>query len=163
MKHENTYANLPSADDVFTVGLNHAVTLIADKKAGKGGRFGQKAVREVLKDLGDHPSEGGKIEVLNGKYGAYVTHNKVNATIPKGRDPAALTVDEAIALITERIANGGGKAKKGGGRFGGGAKKAAAPTKAKANGNGAAKAAKPAAAKKAPAKKKAKAAADAED
>ncbi len=146
--HDGGYANLDGFEEIFTVGVNRAVTLIADKKAGKGGRFGRATAREVLKDLGDHPSEGGKIEVLNGKYGPYVTHNKVNATIPKGRDPAALTVDEAIALITERIANGGGvKAKKGGAKFG-----AKAPAKkAAAAKSDAAK--KPAAKKAAPKKK----------
>ena len=77
--------------------------------------FGRAAQRTVLKDLGEHPSEGGKIEVLDGKYGAYVSHNKVNATVPKGKDPASLTVGEAVALLEERIAKGGGKpARKGG-------------------------------------------------
>jgi DNA topoisomerase-1 len=65
----------------------------------------------VLKDLGEHPDEGGRIEVLDGKYGPYVTHNKVNATIPKGRKPEELTVEDAIALLAERIAKGGGKTK----------------------------------------------------
>ena len=111
--HDGTYANLDGADEVFTVGINRAVTLLAEKKAGKGGRFGRGvAARQVLKDLGEHPGEGGKIEVLSGKYGAYVSHNKVNATLPKGRDPAALTVEEAIELIKERIAKGGLKPSK---------------------------------------------------
>ena len=95
---------------MFTVGLNRAVTLLAEKRAGGGkGRFGRATQRTVLKDLGEHPSEGGKIEVLDGKYGAYVTHNKVNATVPKAKKPEDLTVDEAVALLAERIANGGGK------------------------------------------------------
>jgi DNA topoisomerase-1 len=52
------------------------------------------------------------VQVLEGRYGPYVTHNKVNATVPRGKDPSALTMDEAVALIAERIANGGGKKSK---------------------------------------------------
>jgi DNA topoisomerase-1 len=107
--HDGTYANVDSIEDVFTIGLNRAVTLLAEKKAGKGGRFGRAAQKTVLKDLGAHPVEGGKIQVLDGKYGPYVSHNKVNATVPKGTEPASLTVDDAIRLLSERIAKGGGK------------------------------------------------------
>ncbi len=107
--HDGTYGNLESVDEVFTVGINRAVTVIADKKAGKGGRFGRAAPRQVLKDLGEHPAEGGKIEVLNGRYGPYVTHNKINANVPRGRDPASLSVDEAVALLAERAAKGPSK------------------------------------------------------
>ena len=112
IQHDGTYANVETIEDVFTIGLNRAVTLIAEKKAGKGGRFGRAAARKVLKDLGEHPVEGGKIEVLDGKYGPYVSHNKVNATVPKGTDPAALSVDEAVQLLAERIAKGGGRPSK---------------------------------------------------
>ncbi len=109
-ENEKTYVNLPNIEDLFSIGINRAVTLIAEKKAGGGkGRFGRAASRNVLKDLGEHPSEGGKIEVLEGRYGPYVSHNKVNATIPKDKDPKSLTQDEAIALLEERIAKGGGK------------------------------------------------------
>ncbi|MGH6805166.1 MAG: topoisomerase C-terminal repeat-containing protein, partial [Methyloceanibacter sp.] len=108
--HDGTYANVESIEDVFNIGLNRAVTLLAEKRAGGGkGRFGRAAQKTVLKDLGEHPSEGGKIEVLDGKYGPYVSHNKVNATVPKGKSPETLTVDEAIALLAERIAKGGGR------------------------------------------------------
>jgi DNA topoisomerase-1 len=107
--HDGTYANLDSVEDVFTIGLNRAVTLLAEKRAGKGGRFGRAAVKTVLKDLGEHPGGGGKIQVLDGKYGPYVSWNKVNATVPKGSEPAALTVDDAVRLLQERIAKGGGK------------------------------------------------------
>ncbi len=83
--------------------------------------------------------------MLDGRYGPYVTHNKVNATVPRGKEPAALSVDEALALLAERIAKGGGKKKP--------ARKAAAKP---ANDDGAApkkSVAKKAPAKKAPAKK----------
>ncbi len=108
--HDGTYANLESIEDVFTVGLNRAVTLLAEKRAGKGGgRFGRAAARQVLKDLGEHPDLGGKIEVLNGRYGPYISHNKVYANVPKGTEPTAVTVDQAVSLLAERAAKGPSK------------------------------------------------------
>jgi DNA topoisomerase-1 len=107
-----TYVNLGNIEDVFTIGINHAVTLLAEKRAGGGKSRFQRAAPKVLKDLGAHPSEGGPVQVLEGRYGPYVTHNKVNATVPRGKDPASLTMDEAVALLAERIANGGGKKSK---------------------------------------------------
>jgi len=108
--HDGTYANVDTIEDVFSVGINRAVTVLAEKRAGGGkSRFGRAAQRKVLKDLGEHPAEGGKIEVLDGKYGAYVSHNKVNATIPKGKEPITLTVEEAVRLLAERIEKTGGK------------------------------------------------------
>ena len=107
--HDGTYANVENIEDVFSIGLNRAVTLLAEKRAGGGkGRF-QRAAPTVLKDLGEHPSEGGKIQVLSGRYGPYVTHNKVNATVPKSKKPEDLTIAEAVDLLAERIAKGGGK------------------------------------------------------
>lgn len=104
-----TYVNLESLEDVFTIGLNRAVTLIAEKRAGGGKSRFQRNTPKVVKDLGVHPSEGGPVQVLEGRYGPYVTHNKVNATVPKAKNPAELTMEDALALIAERIANGGGK------------------------------------------------------
>ncbi len=109
IQHDGTYANVDSIEDVFTIGVNRAVTLLAEKRAGKGNRFGRAAVKTVLKDLGNHPGGDGKIQVLDGKYGPYVSWNKVNATVPKGTNPETLTVDDAIRLLQERIAKGGGK------------------------------------------------------
>ena len=107
--HDGLYANLELIEDVFSVGLNRAVTLLAEKAAGGGkGRF-QRAKPTVLKDLGEHPQGGGKIEVLSGRYGPYVKHDKINATIPNGKDPAALTVEEAVELLAARAAKGPGK------------------------------------------------------
>ena len=143
IKHDNTYANVADIEEVFEIGLNRAVTLMAEKRTGGGkGRF-QRAKPKVLAALGEHPAAGGKIEVLEGKYGPYVSHNGVNATVPKGTEPDKLSVEDAIRLLDERIAKGGGKFKKG-------AKKAPAK-KAAANEDAAAKPA----AKKAPTKKKA--------
>ncbi len=111
--HDGTYVNLPAAEEIFTIGLNHAVVLLAEKRAGGGkGRF-QRAAPTVLKELGEHPAEGGKVQVLSGRYGPYVKHGDVNATLPKSKDPAQLTMDEAVALIAERAAKGPSKPKRG--------------------------------------------------
>jgi DNA topoisomerase-1 len=106
VKHDKTYASLEAGDEVFDVGLNRAVTLIAEKVAkGPGrGRFGA----DPGKQLGDHPSLG-TVTVKNGRYGAYVTAGGVNATIPSDKDKDSITLPEAIALIDERAAKGGGK------------------------------------------------------
>ncbi len=122
--HDGTYANLASAEEVFEVGLNRAVTLLAEKRAGGGkGRFGRAAQKNILKDLGEHPAAGGKIEILDGRYGPYIAHNKIYANVPRGKEPAEVTVEEAMALLAERIAKGGGKVK--------GASKSKAKTAAK--------------------------------
>ncbi|MBR0875245.1 type I DNA topoisomerase [Bradyrhizobium tropiciagri] len=144
VKHEKTYASLEAGDEVFTIGLNRAVTLIAEKiaKGPSGRRFGA----DPGKPLGDHPSLGA-VALKNGRYGAYVTAGGVNATIPSDRTPDEVTLAEAIALIDERAAKGGGKAK-------GKKAKAAKPAKAKADGDAEAKPAKKTAAKKAAAKPK---------
>ncbi|XUY27913.1 type I DNA topoisomerase [Agrobacterium sp. rho-8.1] len=121
--HDGGYANLESIEDVFSIGLNRAVTVIAEKKASPG--RGRSSTPAALKELGDHP-DGGAITVRDGKYGPYVNWGKVNATIPKAQAPDTVTLDEALVLIAERIAKTGtgnnGKPVK--------AKKAAAPKKA---------------------------------
>jgi DNA topoisomerase-1 len=102
--HDGAYANLESVEDVFSIGLNRAVVAIAEhaEKRASGGRGGRTAPA-ALKELGDHP-DGGKITVRDGKYGPYVNWEKVNATLPKGKDPQSVTMEEAITLITERAA-----------------------------------------------------------
>ncbi len=147
VKHDGTYASVESIEEVFDIGINRAVTVLAEKRAGGGkGRF-QRAKPTVLASLGEHPAAGGNVEVLEGKYGAYVSHNGVNATVTKGIEPAKLTMEEAMRLLDERIAKGGGpKAKKGGKKV---------PVKKPDDGDSVRPAAKKVAAKKAPAKKKA--------
>ena len=108
IKHDTTYVNLESIDEVFSVGVNRAVALLAEKRAGGGkGRF-QRGAPKALREVGEHP-DGGKIEVFEGRYGPYVKHGSTNATIPKGRKPEDVTLEEAVALIAERAAKGGGK------------------------------------------------------
>jgi DNA topoisomerase-1 len=141
VRHDKTYASLEAGDEVFDIGLNRAVTLIAEKAAkGPSRRFGA----DPGKAIGDHPTLG-TVTVKSGRYGPYVTAGGVNATIPSEFEKDAITLPQAIALIDERAAKGGGK--------GGGKAKAKKATKA-ANGEAAPKATKKPAAKKAAAKTK---------
>ncbi len=109
VKHKSTYANVESIDEVFEVGLNRAVTLIAEKKSGAGRRPGAAA---PLKELGEHPESGKPVAVYKGRYGPYVKHDKTNATLPKDVDPEQVTLDQAVMLIAAKDAKG--PAKKGG-------------------------------------------------
>ena len=127
--HDGKYANLPDVEEVFTVGLNRAVDLIAQKAAG-GFKRGASASQAAIKSF-EH--EGGPITVRAGRYGPYVNQGKINATIPKDTKPEDVTLDQAIALLAARAEATGGKARK-------------APARKAA--------AKKPAAKKAPAKKK---------
>ncbi|ABE63227.1 DNA topoisomerase I [Nitrobacter hamburgensis X14] len=108
VRHEKTYASLEAGDEVFDIGLNRAVTLIAEKIAkGPSRRFGA----DPGKPLGEHPTLG-SVAVKSGRYGAYVTAGGVNATIPSDKTQDTITLPEAIALIDERAAKGGGKPKR---------------------------------------------------
>ncbi|HEX3652918.1 MAG TPA: type I DNA topoisomerase [Rhizomicrobium sp.] len=107
VQHQKTYASLESPEDVFTVGINHAVSLLAEKKANPRGHRGP----EPLKELGP-AANGETIKLMKGRYGPYVTDGTTNATIPNGTDPQSVTLDQALALIAEREAKGGGKKKK---------------------------------------------------
>jgi DNA topoisomerase-1 len=104
--HDGIYASLPSPEDVFEIGLNHAVTLLAEKKAKGPGRRGA----QTLKDLGSAP-DGKPIKVLKGKFGPYVSDGETNATLHEGMEPDSVTMEQALALIAERAAKGGKKKK----------------------------------------------------
>ena len=135
VQHGRTYANLEDADDVLSVGLNRAVALIADKqRKGRGGRGGTPSGRV----LGEHPVHGGPVTVRPGRFGPYVNHGKVNATLPKAMDPDALTLAEALPLIDAKAASSPAKATRG---------KAAAKPKAATESSPAKKAAKSTSAK----------------
>ncbi|WP_438990956.1 type I DNA topoisomerase [Lentibacter sp.] len=134
-----TYANLKDPNDVFELGMNRAVELLAEKRANPG--RGRSAAAKPLKELGEHPESGGAVNVMEGRYGPYVKWEKVNATIPKDVEAGDVTMEQAVEWIAEKAAKGG--------------KKKAAPKKKAAAKKPAAKkpAAKKAAPKKAAAKK----------
>ena len=107
--HDGTYANLPDSHDVFEIGLNRAVTVLAEKRAGGGGRRRNQAT--VLKDLGKHPSDEAPVQILDGRYGPYVKWGKINATIPRGTKPEDVNIDMALEYIAEKEAKAGKKRK----------------------------------------------------
>jgi DNA topoisomerase-1 len=97
-----TNANLEGIEEVFTVGMNRAVQLLAEKVASRGGRG---AAAKPLREMGEHPQSGGPIQIMEGKYGPYVKWEKVNATLPKETEPDALTIDMAVELIDAKLAS----------------------------------------------------------
>ncbi len=97
--HDGSYANLETVEDVFSIGLNRAVTVIAEKQSKGPGRG--RSAPAALKTLGDHP-DGGAITVRDGKYGPYVNWGKVNATLPKAKAADSVTLEEALVLIAEK-------------------------------------------------------------
>jgi len=108
--HAAPYATLDSVEDVFSIGLTRAVTVIAEKKNRFARGGSGRAAPAALKDLGEHP-DGGKITVRDGRYGPYVNWGKVNATLPKGTDPQSIELDKALELIAAKAgsAKGGGR------------------------------------------------------
>ena len=94
-----TNANLESIEEVFTVGMNRAVQLLAEKLASRGGRG---AAAKPLHELGEHPDDGGAVNVMKGKYGPYVKWGKINATLPKGTEPENVTMEMAVQWIAEK-------------------------------------------------------------
>ncbi len=108
VRHGKTYKSLTAGDDVLTVGLNRAVSLLAEPKTGRGGR-------SPLRVVGSHPADQAPINLFKGRYGPYVSHGGVNATVPSDIDPEELTLDEAIALLAAQAAKKkGGKGTRGG-------------------------------------------------
>src|SRR6202034_640514 len=103
VQHGKTYANLARDDDVLEIGANRAIDLIVAKESGAGAsRFGGGTGRI----LGEHP-EGCPVSVKQGRFGSYVNHGKINATIPKGTNTETLTLDDAVALLKAKAAGGG--------------------------------------------------------
>ena len=121
VKHGSTYANLPEVAEVFEIGMNRAVEVLAQKAARGPGR-GRTAVAP-LRELGEHP-EGGAVQVMEGRFGPYVKWAKVNATLPKELPPEAVTLDQAVELVNAKAGSKGGGKKA--------APKKAAPKKAAA-------------------------------
>lgn len=113
VQHDKTYANIERDDDILTIGANRAIDLIVAKETGGGKpRFGRAAAAPG-RALGEHPTLGGPITVMAGKYGPYVKHGAINATLPKGKAAETFTIDEAVALIAAKAGKDGtGSAKK---------------------------------------------------
>ena len=104
VQHDGKYASLSAPEEVFEIGINRAVSLLAEKAANRRPR-----ASSVVKELGEHPEGGGKVQVLSGRYGPYVKHGKVNATLPKDRDPEQVSLQEAVELIAGKSAKGPAK------------------------------------------------------
>ena len=104
-----TNANLESIEEVFTVGMTRAVQLLAEKVASRGGRG---AAAKPIRELGDHPDEGGPVNIMSGKYGPYVKWGKINATLPDTVEPDDLSMDQAVQLLDEKAAKKGKRRKK---------------------------------------------------
>jgi DNA topoisomerase-1 len=98
LKHGAAFKSIPKDDDVLSIGLNRAVVVLAEPSRGRGNRAAAAPGREI----GKHPADNAPVTVHEGRYGPYVKHGAVNATIPKDLDPASLTMDAAVALIAAR-------------------------------------------------------------
>ena len=95
LKCENKSARLENVDELFTIGLNRAITLIAEAKPGR-------ISSSLIKDLGEHPDDKKPVRIMKGQYGPYIKYKSLNATIPEEKDPTELTMDEALILIEKR-------------------------------------------------------------
>ena len=95
LKCENKSARLENVEDIFTIGLNRAITLIAEAKPGR-------ISSTIIKDLGEHPDDKKPVKIMKGQYGPYIKYKSLNASIPEEKDPNELTMEEALILIEKR-------------------------------------------------------------
>ena len=95
LKCSNKSARLETVEDLFTIGLNRAITLISEAKPGR-------ISSSEIKNLGEHPEDKKPVKVMKGQYGPYIKYKSLNATIPEDKDPNELTMDEALILIEKR-------------------------------------------------------------
>ena len=95
LKCENKSARLENVDEIFSIGLNRAITLIAEAKPGR-------MSSSIIKDLGEHPEDKKPVRIIKGQFGPYIKYKSLNATIPEEKDPAAITMEEALILIERR-------------------------------------------------------------
>jgi DNA topoisomerase-1 len=106
VQHGKTFANLEKSDDVLEIGANRAIDLIIARETNGPGR-GRFGGAPAGRPLGEHP-DGGPVSVRPGRFGPYVNHGKLNATLPKSVDPDAIGLEEALALLSAKQAAGGG-------------------------------------------------------
>jgi len=95
LKCENKSARLENVEEIFSIGLNRAITLIADAKPGR-------MSSSIIKDLGDHPEDKKPVRIMKGQFGPYIKYKSLNATIPEEKDPAEINMEEALILIEKR-------------------------------------------------------------
>ncbi len=95
LKCENKSARLENVEEIFSIGLNRAITLIADAKPGR-------ISSSIIKDLGEHPEDKKPVRIMKGQYGPYIKYKSLNATIPEEKDPTELNMEEALILIEKR-------------------------------------------------------------
>ena len=105
LKHGKTFRSLGKDDDILTIGLNRAVSLLAEPRQPRRG------MPTPLKVLGPHPADGAPINLFSGRYGPYVSHGGVNATLPRDISPEEVTLDQAVELIAARPQKAKGKGK----------------------------------------------------
>ncbi|MDP1635954.1 MAG: topoisomerase C-terminal repeat-containing protein, partial [Gallionellaceae bacterium] len=94
--HDGKFKSIPRSDSIFDIGLERAVELLAQAKAGN----------TVLRTLGEHPGDKEPVEICSGRYGPYARHGKINATLPKDASPEEITLEEALELIAAKAAKG---------------------------------------------------------
>merc|ERR1712078_894420 len=95
LKCENKSARIENIEEIFSIGLNRAITLIAEAKPGR-------MSSSIIKDLGEHPEDKKPVRIMKGQYGPYIKYKSLNATIPEEKDPVELTMEEALILIEKR-------------------------------------------------------------
>ena len=95
LKCENKSARIENIEEIFSIGLNRAITLIAEAKPGR-------ISSSMIKDLGEHPEDKKPVRIMKGQYGPYIKYKSLNATIPEEKDPTELTMEEALILIEKR-------------------------------------------------------------
>ena len=95
LKCENKSARLDNIEEIFSIGLNRAITLIAEAKPGR-------SLSSMIKDLGEHPEDKKPVRVMKGKFGPYIKYKSLNATIPEEKDPNEINMDDALILIEKR-------------------------------------------------------------
>ena len=100
LKMGSVYTSLSNDEDILSLGLNRAVAIIKEKPSKKRG------TTAAIRDLGNHPQDGKPVKVFKGRYGPYVKHNSINASIPKSETEESITLDKAVELLTERAAKG---------------------------------------------------------
>ena len=95
LKCENKSARLENVEEIFTIGINRAITLIIEAKPGR-------ISSSIIKDLGEHPEDKKPVRVMKGQFGPYIKYKSLNATIPEEKDPSEINMEEALILIEKR-------------------------------------------------------------